>query len=293
MLDWGLRDDDRKVNVRKPRLFIASSVESLPVAEAINANLDHELEVTLWKSGTFRLSSSTIEDLVRKSSAVDYALFVFTPDDVAVIRDKREHVVRDNVLFELGLFIGAIGRERCFIVRPRGVDLHLPTDLLGGMTPADYESSRSDGDLMSAVNRACTLVKAEIKQKGVIGDLGDFASRRVVANPDTYRLTIDDLSILSWAAESHTSNPEGLRYDWLQNRIPRMHDSIRKLGIIKLEKLGYVERRVERDKNDDYDFFAYRITENGITALLNNDAAMRAALLPSNAHHGPDDDIPF
>lgn len=32
---------------RKPRLFIGSSVEGLSVGDAINLNLDHEIEVTL------------------------------------------------------------------------------------------------------------------------------------------------------------------------------------------------------------------------------------------------------
>ena len=59
--------------MRKPRLFIASSVESLSIAEAVNVNLDHEFEVTIWKNGTFKLSSTTVEDLVEKSSSVDFA----------------------------------------------------------------------------------------------------------------------------------------------------------------------------------------------------------------------------
>lgn len=146
--------------MRKHRLFIASSAESLSVAEAVNVNLDYDFEVTLWKNGTFKLSSTTINDLVKKSSAVDFALFVFTPDDISWIRDKKELVVRDNVLFELGLFVGAIGKDRSFIIKPRGIELHLPSDLLG-LNPADYESNRTDGDLVSATNRACSLIKQE------------------------------------------------------------------------------------------------------------------------------------
>ena len=128
--------------MRKPRLFIASSAESLPIAEAVNVNLDHDFEVTIWKNGTFKLSSSTIDDLVEKSSTVDFALFIFAPDDITSIRSRKEHVVRDNVIFEMGLFVGAIGKSRSFILKPRNVEMHLPTDLLG-VTPADYEATRS------------------------------------------------------------------------------------------------------------------------------------------------------
>lgn len=71
--------------LRKPRLFIASSKESLDVAEAVNANIDYDFEVTIWKNGTFQLSSNTIDDLVKKSSTVDFALFIFTPDDISLI----------------------------------------------------------------------------------------------------------------------------------------------------------------------------------------------------------------
>ena len=36
---------------QKPRIFIASVVESLDVADAVNFNLDHDAEVTVWKHG--------------------------------------------------------------------------------------------------------------------------------------------------------------------------------------------------------------------------------------------------
>ena len=142
--------------MRKPRIFIASSSESLDVADAINVNLEHQAEVTVWKNG-FKLSSSSIDSLVEKSTIMDFAIFVFTPDDIATIRDQSKYIVRDNVLFELGLFTGTLGKERCFIVKHRGVELHFPTDLLG-LAPADYDGDRSDGDLMSAINYPCVLI---------------------------------------------------------------------------------------------------------------------------------------
>ena len=123
---------------QKPRIFIASAVESLNVADAVNLNLDHDAEVTVWKHG-FEISSDNISSLLDRARASDFAVFIFTPDDVSSIRRQEKAVVRDNVLFELGLFVGSIGKDRCFIVKPRDADLHIPTDLLG-LTPADYEA---------------------------------------------------------------------------------------------------------------------------------------------------------
>lgn len=154
--------------MRKPRIFLASSVEGLDVADAINESLDYDAEIVHWKNG-FDLSSYTIDSLMEKSRTVDFAIFVFTPDDVSTIREQSHIVVRDNVLFELGLFIGSLSKERCFIIKPRGIDLHFPTDLLG-LTPADFEGKRSDNDLTQAVNASCNKVKKEILRLGLASD---------------------------------------------------------------------------------------------------------------------------
>ncbi|EWG97890.1 TIR domain-containing protein [Halomonas sp. BC04] len=143
--------------MRKPRIFIASSAESLDLADAFNVNFDHQAEVTVWKHG-FALSQTTIESLVQMADMVDFAIFIFTPDDVARIREKEKQVTRDNVVYELGLFTGTLGKDRCFIVKPRDIDLHLPTDLLG-LTAADYEGNRSDKNLEAAVNHPSVLIK--------------------------------------------------------------------------------------------------------------------------------------
>jgi hypothetical protein len=72
---------------------------------------------------------------------------------------------RDNVIYELGLFSGALGPERCFIVAPRGSDIHLPTDLLG-MTVGEYHANRSDGNLRAAVGPFCGDVRDKLRALG-------------------------------------------------------------------------------------------------------------------------------
>lgn len=253
--------------MRKPRLFIASSAEKLRVADAFNVNLDHDFEVSIWKNGTFDLSSVTINAVVEKSSAVDFALFVFAPDDEALIREQHQNVIRDNVLFELGLFIGAIGLERCFIVKPRGVELRLPTDLLG-VTMADYEAGRSDGDLESATNQACTLIKNSAKKLGLLEHIGNPAKERLRANPQAFSLTTTDLQFLVACASSYTRHPGGMGLSRIEQSLKSVPEFKRHIAAIKLERLGYVEKRIATDDQDGYDYFSYHITDDGVNAIL-------------------------
>lgn len=257
--------------MRKPRLFIASSFESLAIAEAVNVNLDHEFEVTIWKNGTFKLSSNTIDDLVAKSSTVDFALFIFAPDDIATIRSRKEHIVRDNVLFEMGLFIGAIGKQRSFILKPRDSVMHLPTDLLG-ITPADYDAQRTDNDLVSATNRACSLIKSQVARIGIINHASLSETKRLKANPAEYKLSDIDFEFLAACLQSYTCDPRGLAFHQITNNISATSSSsLLEIASIKLERMGFIEKTITTDEQNDYDYFSYLITELGIDILLQNE----------------------
>lgn len=153
--------------MNKPRLFIGSSIEGLSVAYAIQENLTHSAEVTVWDQGVFNLSDTTIESLMNVIENSDFGVFVFTPDDIVNIRGKKNLTVRDNVLFELGLFIGKIGRKRSFIVMPDNSEFHLPTDLLG-ITPGKYEASRSDGNLKAGTGSLSNKIREAINKLGFI-----------------------------------------------------------------------------------------------------------------------------
>jgi predicted transcriptional regulator len=276
--------------LRKARLFIASSVETLPVAEAVNVNLDHDFEITIWKNGTFKLSSTTIDDLVEKSSTVDFALFIFAPDDIASIRNRKEHVVRDNVIFEMGVFVGAIGKSRSFILKPRDVEMHLPTDLLG-VTPADYDATRSDHDLVSATNKACSLIKSEVERLGLINHASLSETKKIIANPASYELKNQDYRFLAACLQSHTADPVGLAYFRISNSLRGVNESTLQLSLIKLERLGLISRTVETDEREGYDFYAYSITELGIDELLKNEDVLQPK--PIEPQNDGFSDIPF
>ncbi|MDP2175251.1 MAG: nucleotide-binding protein [Bacteroidota bacterium] len=154
--------------MKKPRLFIGSSVEGLNIAYAIQENLSHSAEITVWDQGVFDLSDTSIESLISVIEKTDFGVFVFTPDDIITIRGKKNMTVRDNVLFELGLFIGKIGRKRSFIIMPDSCSaFHLPTDLLG-ITPGKYELIRSDNNFKAATGSCSNKIREAINKLGFI-----------------------------------------------------------------------------------------------------------------------------
>jgi predicted nucleotide-binding protein/tetratricopeptide (TPR) repeat protein len=185
-----LRIEPQGVRVSKSRVFIGSSVEGLNIAYAVQQNLLHDAEVTVWDQGVFELSSTTMESLTKVLGEMDFAIFVFSPDDLIKMRDQTKSVVRDNVLFEFGLFIGKLGRERVFFIIPSTGDFHLPTDLLG-VTPAKYESNRTDGSMQAATGPASHQIRQQMKSMGVIPG-------RIPVDASTKNVLVDDSIEQPW-----------------------------------------------------------------------------------------------
>lgn len=254
--------------IRKPRIFIASSIESMDVADAFNVNLDHQAEVTVWKNG-FQLSQTSIDSLVKISGTFDFAVFIFTPDDITKIRNQEKNTVRDNVLFELGLFTGTLGKERCFIVRPRDVDMHLPTDLLG-LTPVDYDGNRSDGNLEAAVNHPSTLIKKEVLKLGLISeDIGiQKKNRRKIDH--TYKVGYYEFKLLSKILEGYSRSPEGVSVWSVFNDLNDIDAGTLSLSMVKLERMGYLDKSVSYEQHGDA-YYILIVTADGIDYLIENE----------------------
>jgi predicted nucleotide-binding protein len=125
-----------------PRVFIGSSSESLQVAHAIHAGLAHHpLDVNIWSTDVFGPSRFPIQSLEEQAMNGDFAVLVLGPDDRVSSRSGKRLAPRDNVVLELGLFIGAFGHERVFMVVPQGADIKIPTDLLG-LTQLRYKPAK-------------------------------------------------------------------------------------------------------------------------------------------------------
>ncbi|MBX3083935.1 MAG: nucleotide-binding protein [Anaerolineae bacterium] len=150
--------------MKRSRIFIGSSSESIPIAQAIQENLENFAEVSVWNQGIFELSQYTLPTLLTALKDTDYCIFVFGPDDMAVLRQEAHAVVRDNVLYELGLSMGLHGQQRSFIVMPRGNDhFHIPSDLIG-LSVATFDPNSPSGNLTTALGTACNQIKRAIEK---------------------------------------------------------------------------------------------------------------------------------
>lgn len=115
----------------KLKVFIGSSKEHLNLARAVQENLYPDLETKVWDQDVFGISEYPLKALTTQLHQSDFGIFVMAPTDWAVIHGIKYPVPRDNVVFELGLFVGHLGRSRTFVIIPCGPPgLHLPTDLL-------------------------------------------------------------------------------------------------------------------------------------------------------------------
>lgn len=148
----------------KPALFIGSSAEGLKYARALEKQLEHHSEVTIWKDGVFGLGGGTLENLVNALPRFDFAALVLTPDDLAESRGRSQPSPRDNVIFELGLFMGRLGRHRTFIVYNKDLPIKLPSDL-AGVTAATF-GNRGDGNYHAQMSPPSTPIIDAIEKLG-------------------------------------------------------------------------------------------------------------------------------
>lgn len=112
------------------RVFVMSSVEALPVTRLLVQHFEHDPFLTVvWDHGVFRAANYTLDELERQLEQADFAIAVAHADDMVISRGDEWPVMRDNVVFELGMFIGFLGRRRAFLMEPREDKLKLPSDL--------------------------------------------------------------------------------------------------------------------------------------------------------------------
>ena len=292
----------------KPRIFLGSSAQQEKMLRALTRGLQDIADVNAWTT-VFNPGVSTLNRLVELTREVDFAAFVFAQDDWTTKGASPEPAPgqgspRDNVVFEAGLFGGALGIRRTFILHADGAKL--PTDLLG-LTAIRYDPDTTPAIVRQINQKLRKAITAEGRISRLEGDWWQLSlTARTEREPSAVSLlaiTRDragalEVSGRSWQADGTLSarywseaskervDPAGIFYFWKGER-PRHPNAPQLEGTceIKLESVdradGYWTTR-----SQGADTFHARTSgiyvrhDPGDAAMLDgNDAAERAALI--------------
>jgi predicted nucleotide-binding protein len=147
------------------KLFIISSSEAKAIAYGIRSGLENDVFSRVWDDGVFFAGGYPLEALELHVAESDFAVAIAEADDIVDSRGKRAPTVRDNVLFELGLFMGKLTRYRTILVHPKVKDLKLPSDLQG-LTLVSYEPG-DEGTIAARLKPVCDQIRVLVKKLGV------------------------------------------------------------------------------------------------------------------------------
>ena len=154
----------------KPRIFLGSSGKQAKLVQALTRGLAEVAEVEPWTT-VFNPGVSTLDRLVELTREVDFAAFVFAQDDWTSNPTDAgaagQASPRDNVVFEAGLFGGALGMRRTFILHAKGAKL--PTDLLG-MTAVRYPEALTAADMRTVNHKLRKAIEDEGRLTRLEGD---------------------------------------------------------------------------------------------------------------------------
>jgi len=131
----------------KPRIFLGSSGKQGKLLQGLTRGLEGVAHVDPWTT-SFHPGTTTLGRLLELAHEVDFAAFAFARDDWTTSSPSAtprtgsgQASPRDNVVFEAGLFGGALGIRRTFIIHASGTKL--PSDGLTcvrcgeAMTPSE------------------------------------------------------------------------------------------------------------------------------------------------------------
>ncbi|MEO6520527.1 MAG: STING domain-containing protein [Mucilaginibacter sp.] len=149
----------------KRRLFIGSSAEQISTLNEIIALIGDSAECTPW-TNAFGHNESTLNALIKQTRLSDFAILLATKDDITKQRGETLTTPRDNVVFEFGLFLGAAGPDKCYLIAEEDADL--PTDL-DGVTVAKF--NRNPGKYNS-LDKIVESIKAQIEKISNLSELG-------------------------------------------------------------------------------------------------------------------------
>lgn len=217
------------------KIFIGSSgtaKKKVNLLKRLFTELDAKV-ICWFELNTFLLGKTTIESLLEQTRRCHGAIFIFDKDDEIKSNGTEHFVPRDNVIYEAGLFAGALGKEAVAICLVPGV--HQITDL-GGVTYLNYDPE-DDGTMKESLRlwlmnnvRDDRVPKSEnnllMKPRKTIHQLYTIEGR-LHLNDDGYKY-IRRIRIMNLASNL-VLNPEYIDIGHIQHSPYELSDALQKI----------------------------------------------------------------
>ena len=125
-----VRNRELRIPNPTPIVFVCYRNGSSELAPVLCEALETEgFVVRLWSdSGVFGAPHFAIDSFTAQVAGSDFALYVLGMD--AALKNE----VTCDAVFELGVFVGLLGKERTMLLRPKALRLTLPSDHVGFST---------------------------------------------------------------------------------------------------------------------------------------------------------------
>ena len=226
--------------MNRPSVFIGSSSEGLEFARAVRSLLKDDAEITLWNEGFFQLGHTFIETLVNALPRFDFAVLVLYSDDLVKSRNLEMFGPRDNVIFELGLFMGRLGRSRTFIVHQHNAAVKIPSDL-SGVTTATYEWPREDKSHEGALGAACDRIRNVIRDLGV----SEAKTSKAISDIESRQnQQAQEIKLLRFFVANFIGRYELMHLEGLEKGKPYSFDCVRQTfeqELVRLRSFGLID----------------------------------------------------
>jgi hypothetical protein len=220
-----------------PTVFIASSREKKEVAQAI-AEFLHEIAIPKpwFLPESFRPGEYPLTELLQLADECHFGFFVFGMEDIIAFRATgkstsrakkitvKQRATRDNVVFELGLFMGKRGARNSFIIIEKAdFDEHLLSDLKG-LTVIIYDGVKYRQNRSTEISFALREIRSTLDhwcvKEGIdlekVASFVDFFGVGLLSS--TFTAILPSIGARGLQHRVHTGSTENAiqRVDWIK-----------------------------------------------------------------------------
>ena len=164
-----LADESLRIRPRNPvpKLFVSSLPEGVSIARNIQNTLAHDgIIVTISSDNILEAPSNAVDSFLDEAGQSDFCALVLNNDDQVINRGSVQSIVRDNIFFEIGLFMGTVGQDRIFLIMPRQLNINIPIELLD-LKVFEYQVN-PDKSLASVPTSLSIQLRDQILSKGAL-----------------------------------------------------------------------------------------------------------------------------